>query len=273
MKFLFAKFFRFIFKFNFFKKKYFGIHKKIFKPNNIFKGLVFDVDHNGHKYRLHIEDWIQENLFFLREYEKAELIAMSDCLKEKSVFIDIGANFGIYSLYASKIISNQGKIIAFEPFSENYKKLEVNIQLNGLNQIQIEKMAVGDADSSTIIYYDKKERNLGMATLNPVEGAIKETVTIIKLDSYIKAQKIGRIDFIKIDIEGFEYAAIMGMKKTIQEHKPILLIEILDNLSSPSAEELLMELGYEKFYINNEGKMGKENTNRNRKNFIFKYTK
>jgi FkbM family methyltransferase len=104
-------------------------------------------------------------------------------LKEKSVFIDIGANFGIYSLYASKIISNQGKIIAFEPFSENYKKLEVNIQLNGLNQIQIEKMAVGDADSSTIIYYDKKERNLGMATLNPVEGAIKETVTIIKLDS------------------------------------------------------------------------------------------
>lgn len=270
MRLLLAQFFRFLFKFDFFKKRHFGIHKKIIRPKNLFKGLVLDIDHNGFKLRLHIEDWIQENLFFLGEYERAELIAMSHCLKEQSVLIDVGANFGIYSLTASKTISNQGKIFAFEPFSENFKKLSVNVALNGLSQIHLEKMAVGNEDGTAIIYYDQTERNLGMATLNPVDGAVNETIPVVKLDTYVANHQIERIDFIKIDVEGSEYAAIMGMIGTLQKHKPILLVEIWDNTAKPNVENVLIELGYQKFYINNSGDLTTNNTNPNRKNYIFK---
>jgi FkbM family methyltransferase len=273
MRYLIACIFKFLFKFNFFKQRFFGIHKRIIEPINLFKGVKVKTKYSNLILQLNIEDWIQENIYFLGEYEKAELKSIETFLDKNSVFIDIGANIGLYSLYASKKITEKGKIISFEPFSKNHKTLVKNVEINQIDNIIVEKIAIGNEEKQVNLHYNEAERNLGMVTTNPNQGAKQEAVNATSLDTYLENKKISRLDLIKIDIEGYEYQALSGMRKTLQKFKPSLLIEILDDKEDLSnykrIEELLLSFGYRKYYIDDLGKLSQISSYSNRKNYIF----
>jgi len=273
MKIILAKIFRLLFRIEFFKKRYFGIHKRIFNPYNLFKGVIRKTTFNDLQIILCIDDWIQENLYFLGEYEKAELKVIEKFLKNDSIFIDIGANFGLYTLYASKLIDEKGKIICFEPFSENFKSLTKNVSINNLSNVQLEKIAVGEKENTITLYYDQQEKNLGMVSAKPLERGVTEKVIVVSLDSYLKNESFTRIDLIKIDIEGFEYSALLGMKNILKTFYPSLLIEILDGEESLSQNEkchtFLKNLGYNKYFIDDNGNLSENEVNINRMNYIF----
>ena len=188
MKIVLAVIFRFLFKIKFFKKRYFGIHQKIFKPFNLFKGVTRKIEWNGLQMSLHIDDWIQENLYFLGEYEKAELKSMEQFLTKDSSFIDIGANIGLFTLYASKLINENGQIISFEPFPENFKSLTQNVALNDCSNVRLEQFAIGEKEGAINLYYDEREKNLGMVSSMPTDRCIQEEVKVVSLDSYLKKQ-------------------------------------------------------------------------------------
>lgn len=269
-----AYFFRLLFKFNFFRKRFFGIHTKIFKPYNLFRGLVCQAEAYKLKLELHLDDWIQENIFFLGEYEKAELLTLNTFLKKGNTILDIGANIGLYSLYASKIVGEQGRIISFEPFKQNYHSFSNNIALNNFINIQLEKKAVGIENGSIKLYYNQDEQNLGMVSTQFVENAICEEVSVISIDEYIEENKINQVDFIKIDIEGHEFKALQGMRNTLLKYKPTILIEILEENNSADNNEyvhrFLVDLGYHKYFINDDGSISSKESNSIRRNFIYK---
>src|SRR5690606_12921859 len=121
----------------------------------------------------HIDDWIQQNLYFLGEYEMAELKAIEQFLTDDGVFIDIGANIGLYTLYAFQVKNKNIQIISFEPFSENFKTLSQNIALNGLTNVRLEKIAIGEKEGIVNLYYDERDKNLGMVSTKPLERGIK----------------------------------------------------------------------------------------------------
>jgi FkbM family methyltransferase len=222
---------------------------------------------------LHIDDWIQENLYFLCEYEMAELKSIEQFLTNDGIFIDIGANIGLYTLYASKLITENGQIISFEPFPENFKSLSKNVALNGISNVRLEKIAIGEKEGVINLYYDEQEKNLGMVSTTPIERGVKEEVKIVSLDSYLKNEPFTKIDLIKIDIEGFEYSALLGMKNTLTTFHPSLLIEIFDNNKSltqkSNCDDLLKDLGYNKYFIDDNGILSKNEINVNRMNYIF----
>ncbi|MDC9722842.1 MAG: FkbM family methyltransferase [Urechidicola sp.] len=273
MRIILAKIWKIFFKINFIKSKYFGLHKKVFKPLNLFKGVILKVEFNGFFLVLHLDDWIQENIFFLGEYEKAELKTLNYFLNQNSVFVDLGANFGLYTLYASKLIGMDGKVISFEPFKKNYKALTNNIAINNFNNIQSENIAVGEREGEINLYYDSSEMNLGMASTKFIENSYREKATIITLDSYFSDKSISRIDFVKIDIEGHEYKALLGMKNLLLRHHPTLLIEILREEELPNNEDkvirFLSSLGYIKYFINDNGSISLKQNNLKRQNYIF----
>ena len=271
MRVILAELFRLLFRSPFFKKRFFGIHKRIFSPLNLFKGVVRTVPFKGLRIVLHIDDWIQQNIYFLGDYEKAELNSIENFLQEDSNFIDIGANFGLYTLYASRIIKDKGQIISFEPFSQNYNALSRNATLNNLTHVCLEKIAIGEQADTIHLYYDEQEQNLGMASAKPVENGIKEEVPVTSLDLYLKDKSLSKIDLIKIDIEGFEFAALRGMKETLEAYSPALLIEIFDNdaYNSNEVQSFLENLGYQKYYIDDKGNVQKTEVNPNRMNYIF----
>jgi FkbM family methyltransferase len=273
MRILLAKTLRFLFKSKYLKSKFFGVHKRIIKPFDLLKEVVLRVRFNDQFLVLHIDDWIQENIFLLGEYERSELKTLDKFLNKDSIFIDVGANIGLYTLCASKLIGENGKVFCFEPYSENFNSLTNNIAINNLLNVQAEKLAVGEKEGSIKLYYDTREKNLGMVSSNYIEDSFSEEVKMVSLDSYLQNKPFDRIDFIKIDIEGSEYSALLGMQNILTTYYPSLLIEILDNneLSDNSARinAYLEKLGYRKYFIDNHGNLSDIEVNTERRNYIF----
>jgi len=273
MRILLAKTFRFLFKCKCLKSKYFGVYKRIFKPFNLFKDVLIRIKFNDLHLILHIDDWIPANLYFLGEYEKSELKALEKFINEDSIFIDLGANIGLYTLYASNLIGENGRIICFEPFAENFNALTNNIAINNLLNVQAEKLAVGERDGSMMLYYDMREKNPGMVSSKYMKDSFSEEVRMVSLDSYFQNKSFNRIDFIKIDVEGSEYSALLGMQNILTTYFPSLLIEISDDYelfdNSEKVHAYLKKLGYRKYCIDDNGNLSNTEVNKKRKNYIF----
>lgn len=223
---------------------------------------------NSLKLKLHLDDWIQQNLFFLNSYETTELKFLKNNLKSDSTFIDIGANIGLFSLTASNIIKN-GKIVSFEPFSKNLDTFQTNISLNNKKNIKIEKIAIGAENGEINLYYNEKEQNLGMVSIHKTKDSNAEKTKLQTLDSYVENNAIQNIDFIKIDIEGNEFSALQGMASVLKKQNPVLLIEILTQKEKDLIVPFLEKLGYQKYYLYDNAELSSENKNPKRLNYVF----
>ncbi len=260
MRSILADIFRFLFRFSFFRKRFFGIHQKVFKPLDLFRGVNKRVRlKNGIYFELLIGDWVQENIFFLGEYEGAELQFVEKSLREGDVFIDIGANIGLYTLHASSWVGTGGKVIAFEPLPQNYQSLNNNISINNGENIVSENLAVADSKGEIEIFYNDMDANSGMASAYLTEYSGSEKIDAVSLDQYLLQHPVEKIDFIKMDIEGGEYKALLGMKSTLVDYSPILLIELNEEVLSKTSHSnvdilnFLIGLGYHKQAIGHLG--------------------
>ncbi|MES2587400.1 MAG: FkbM family methyltransferase [Bacteroidota bacterium] len=212
-----------------------------------------------------------------------ECLYLNKILKDEMNFIDIGANQGELSLFASKKIKN-GKIICFEPVSTNFKKLIQNIELNQLKNIELNQFGLSDKNAELPIYTDASNNtggvNEGLSTLfkSDSKNQLEETI-ILKVFDEIYFDNLNRLDFIKIDIEGSELFALKGMKKTLEKFKPEILIEINDDCfnsagySSHDILDFLESFGYLPYKIF-RGKLIKHHGEFNNwGNYIFKVEK
>jgi len=278
MRNLLAELFKLLFKIPFFKKRYFGIYTRIIKPLNLFKGVSKKIMFKPEIWiELEIEDWIAQNIYLLGNYEKEELMFLEHHLKPDDTFIDIGANIGIYTLLAAKLVEANGTVISFEPFEKNHAQLLKNIALNGFKNIRAEKKAIDSTSDWMTIFYDPKEANKGMASAYQTGLSEKEKVETISLDQYLNEKEINKVDWIKIDIEGGEYPALLGMKETLQKYKPQIIIELDPEIiaKTPYTNELisnfLIDLGYRKYFLNSIGQPVDEETEIESFNTIFIY--
>jgi len=152
-------------------------------------------------------------------------------LRDRIIY-DIGSYIGILTIFFAKSAGKSGRVIAFEPNTVNYKKLKTNIRLNELKNVGIINIGIGDKQET---------KNLAVHPFACATGSMEENiqaeilhdsdpktmlVEVDTLDNCIKEIKLPKPDFIKIDIEGMEYAALIGMKEAINKYKPLLYIEI-----------------------------------------------
>lgn len=251
MRSLLASFFKFILSFHFFGQKYFAFHKYIFKPYRLFRGVQKNIIYRGSiQLDLDLDDWIQQQLYFLGDYEKAEIDYLYSNLKKGDTFIDVGGNIGLFSLNASGIVGNGGKVYAFEAFKPNYEKFSKHLSLNSFKNVTLEHLAISEKRGSLEILYNDHYDNVGMASSYLNDFTAKEIVESISLDDYIKAQKITKIDIVKIDIEGGEFSALKGMSDILTHYQPKIIIEI-NNIalkSSNHSEDELIQILHGKGY-------------------------
>ena len=268
---------RILFKIPLIKKKYYGIHNRLIKPLGITisQPQIVKLD-NGLLFELHINDWIQEQLFYLGYYERAEENFLKLYLPYEGTFIDIGANIGVHSLTAAQLVGERGKVISFEPFSINYDRLIRNISLNNCNNIQTEKKALSSKTGVLEISYDSNSSNLGSVSIFSESNAGTESIKSIKLDDYLSKQNLTGIEIIKIDIEGAEYEALKGMTETLSTFSPLILIEIDENIlnrtqhNNEAVINLLKQFGYTQYYINQDGTLSSINNRKDSYNFVFR---
>jgi len=132
--------------------------------------------------------------------------------------LDIGANIGYYTILFSKLVREKGKVYAFEPDHQNFAHLKSNTRK--YRNIILNNCAVGEEDKKILLYHSD-EVNVDHQTFDIGEKRRTTEVKCIAIDSYFKNKET--VDLVKIDIQGYEYYALMGMRKTIERSKNVAI--------------------------------------------------
>lgn len=187
------------------------------------------------------------NLFFSRAiaYEPDSVQHLARYIKPGDVCFDIGANIGIYSIIMAHLVGPTGEVRAFEPDPQNWPWIEKNAAQNNLSQISVHKYAVGEVEGKTTLYQDtstSRTSSLVEGVWAPDRNKLEHVeVDVLPLDQFL--QTTPKLNFLKMDVETFEYEALCGAKQLLQTHHPILLLELSDR-HRESTSALLEELGY-----------------------------
>lgn len=198
-------------------------------------------------------DSISSEIIIFGQHEREELKFLGSGLfpklKKRICCFDVGANIGNHSLEFAKHFEH---VYSFEPNPYVYDLLNINASLT--NNIITKKIGLSNSQRTVKIQKNKYETNLGSTKIE--EKALLESkdfyeFKLMKLDQFVKSNKIKDIDYIKIDIEGHELECIMGAEHTLRSFSPILTIEILKVdifEGKTNAIKLLKEYGYKFFY-------------------------
>lgn len=176
-------------------------------------------------------------------------------LKLSYVFIDVGANAGLYSLVMAKILGPGGRIFAIEPYPRNVSRLRKNIEANLLGSCPIEILEVAVSDTSGQAHLALSK----YSGLNRISNDLNEdfiSVDIHPLD-LLMSKKLDKSThkIIKIDVEGHESFALRGAMLIIETYRPDLIIEVLpygSNLDGGIIDSLLKIYKFGIFVANSQ---------------------
>lgn len=197
-------------------------------------------------------------------FEDNEISFLLRYLKFSDIFIDIGSNIGLYALYAAKLIGRNGKVIAFEPTPETYKRLQENIQLNDFEKIIVpQNIGLSDKEGTMKLNSFANGYDAWNTFATPSERFNGEQidVSVDTLDNSLEKTKlpIGGIALIKIDVEGWETYVLKGAKKLLStEDSPVLLVEFTEEYAFAAGSncyelyDLIRSFGYKWYTYNKE---------------------
>lgn len=155
--------------------------------------------------------------YITTNWEKLTTEKFKEVIKEGDVVVDLGASIGYFTLLASRLVGREGKVYAFEPEPINYSLLVKNIDLNGYDNVVPVQKAVSHA--SGVVRLFRSDEDIGNSTIFQYgDGRESVEVESTTLDEFFK-DKEHRVDVIKMDIEGAEMAALLGMDRIIRENK------------------------------------------------------
>jgi len=209
------------------------------------------VERNGLNYDLDLGQLIDARIYYEGEFEPETSALFRRLVKPGMIVFDIGANVGAHGLPLAKLVGVTGHVYMFEPTGWALKKLEKNLSLNpDLSHVTVERRALSDQDVSGQQYSIRSQWYA-----DGVEG-VEEVGVIdyITLDSYCVSHGIEQVDFIKLDVDGFETKILKGGINMLASKQPSLLIEMSDywqRQAGDSAEAMIEALnvaGYHCLY-------------------------
>lgn len=192
---------------------------------------------------------------FKRRQDKSEIVLMRKYILPRHVILDVGANIGFYTSLFSELVGDSGKVHAFEPDPLNFEHLKKNIST--LKNVQLYDKAVGDKNES-IRLYRSPMLNVDHRTYPVTDYTEIVKVESITVDSLVK----GNVDFIKIDIQGFEYRAFQGMQGILDRNPGIKIISEFypDGLKAAGSNafqffDFFSKRGFRVFIIEKDGSL------------------
>jgi FkbM family methyltransferase len=218
------------------------------------------VSRDGVLYQLDISDYAQWSVFANQpEYSWK---CVENELSQAKIILDIGANVGQFCLKIAHLLNSRKifnfQVHAFEPSPFIFGALSNNLSLNeGLRQnVHLHQLALGDAIGETYFSYSITNSGSGRVSTDQTGSQIEITT----LDNWFKKERLSRVDFIKIDVEGLEPQVLLGGQEVITKFKPDLYLEITDEwfknrgYSSEWMFDLLRSWGYD-WWVNRNGKL------------------
>ncbi len=200
----------------------------------------------GLRLRLDLRESLQRDFLF-GLYDRRELELVREHLGGGD-FVDVGAHVGMYTVAAAR--STSGRVLAFEPNPSARAQLAENLTLNGCRNVLVVPKAVGAAPGRAQLHVpatpDPSFSSLDAGRFAEGEPIDVEVTTV---DAEVEAAGLAP-SVVKIDVEGGELAVVGGMRRTLEQHRPVLLVEV----NEASARELARALdGYSGFRVGRRG--------------------
>jgi FkbM family methyltransferase len=184
------------------------------------------------------------------EWEPSTTLVFRGVIRKGDTILDVGAHCGYFTLLASKLCGDSGRVFAFEPHPRNYSLLKKNISLNGLSNVTAVQKAVSKESGTAVL---REARRSGGHTMKPLPAWLKPAgiqkatefpIETVKLDDFFAHEPL-QPRLVKMDIEGAEPDAIEGMRNLITSSPEIALIAELnpDYLCVDTLGRLLKGLG------------------------------
>ena len=219
------------------------------------KNLIYDKYLGDIKVNISTNYPIEKEMLTGR-YDPETSFVLRKFLNCNCIVIDVGANVGAITLLMAQIC-DQGGVIAIEPGPLTSSRLMDNLMLNPKLQALVTVCKVGVSDKKGKLFWSEDPENLGNASLWEKSGILVEVET---LDNIIEENRIKRLDFIKIDVEGMEYEVIKGGLDSIRKYHPTIYYETLEPFRDfrgfdlyKKIFDLLSSEGYKHFYVNKSG--------------------
>lgn len=217
---------------------------------------------NGKNLRLHSkgDDWVSNQIFW-RGWDgyEPETIPLFFRLAQKSkTTFDIGAYVGFFALLAAQA-NPDGKVYAFEPMKAIYQRLQNNISLNDLSNIEAIQGAVGAEEGEAEFFHlDGAElptsSSLSQEFVKDNTNVTSTRVKIFQLDKFVKEKNIEQVDLMKIDTESTEPEVMRGAASLLERDHPQMICEVLYGRGSEQPlAEILRPLGYNFYLMTPEG--------------------
>lgn len=182
----------------------------------------------GTNYHLYFNAGTNFNYFFMRELEieKEAVNNLRQLIKKDFLIFDIGAYIGFYTIIFSSLCTD-GKVLAFEPVTDNLKYLEKNVKINKMNNVTIVNKALSNKVGESVFFEDivtGRSSSIKEDAWHPNAAKVKkQQVSTTTLDE--TANNYGIPNLIKCDVEGFEVEVLEGAVEVL-EHKPIIFLEV-----------------------------------------------
>ncbi|MBS0221761.1 MAG: FkbM family methyltransferase [Proteobacteria bacterium] len=194
------------------------------------------------------------SLYVCGSFEPNEFAFLGHILRSGMTVIDVGANEGLYTLFAARRVGPSGRVIAVEPSSRERAILDGNLARNRIRNVAVVPNALADKPGTAELKIAPRQHGghntLGQFVYDDDTTVACESVTVETLDTLAERLELQRIDVLKIDVEGAELKLLAGGRSLLSQQRPILLIEANDEAlkrqgaSAAALVELLLSLDY-----------------------------
>lgn len=207
-----------------------------------------------------LDSYVEHFILTNGEYEEEVLKLINISLQSGFVALDIGANIGIQTVRMSARVGNTGKVYSFEPIKYLRDKFEKNIALNNCSNVELIPLALSDNENSITAFFNEKEYNQGTFSLSHTDtNGTAQQVNVKPGDNVEQIIALERLDLIKIDVEGYEFYVLSGLKATLLKHRPRIIFEYDGNYwnrtgaNLPDCIAFLKSLNYELYTVSAVG--------------------
>jgi len=184
---------------------------------------------------------------WLGTYELEKQKAIQGFIKSGMIIYDIGAHAGIYSLLFSKLVGQNGKVFAFEPYAENVANFLKHIRLNRLNNVILIQSSITDKSGLASFLIGGSS---SMGSITYIHTYLQ--IPTFSLDELVFNFNFPLSDLVKMDVEGAEAMVIKGMQRLIIKKKTIIFIALHGDEQKRLCQNILLENGYKLFWLNGD---------------------
>ncbi len=172
---------------------------------------------------LNPQDPVVSGALAFRVYERSEIAFVRRAVGPGMTVLDVGANVGLYTALLSHAVGSAGRVIAFEPDPESFRYLQQTVRENGATNVELVPMAAARRDGVARLYTSSSNRGDNRLYESELcDGSVE--VGTVRLDAFLAGSGVERVDFVKIDVQGFEGEVLAGLEETLGRSPGVVVL-------------------------------------------------